>query len=202
MAHPEDVESKQHELEIRPKHIIKIFTGDRDVTEVTPRQVARIKKMHESIEDSVNFSFNYNVLLLVASILAGLGLVANSITTIIASRLVSPIMGPCIGLGYGTIIWNWALVRKSLRNECISLLFCIAMGMVIGACTGWTTLAEKWPTAEMANRGNLSNFLIALPVAFFSGLGVAVSILDEQTASLVGVAISASLLPPVVDAGI
>jgi hypothetical protein len=55
MAHPEDVESKQHELEIRPKHIIKIFTGDRDVTEVTPRQVARIKKMHESIEDSVNF---------------------------------------------------------------------------------------------------------------------------------------------------
>jgi hypothetical protein len=44
MAHPEDVESKQHELEIRPKHIIKIFTGDRDVTEVTPRQVARIKK--------------------------------------------------------------------------------------------------------------------------------------------------------------
>jgi uncharacterized membrane protein len=111
-------------------------------------------------------------------------------------------MGPCIGLGYGTIIWNWALVRKSLRNECISLLFCIAMGMVIGACTGWTTLAEKWPTAEMANRGNLSNFLIALPVAFFSGLGVAVSILDEQTASLVGVAISALLLPPAVDAGV
>jgi uncharacterized membrane protein len=116
--------------------------------------------------------------------------------------LVSPIIGPCIGLGYGTIIWNWALVRKSLRNECISLLFCIAMGMVIGACTGWTSLAEKWPTAEMANRGNFSNFLIALPVAFFSGLGVAVSILDEQTASLVGVAISASLLPPAVDAGV
>ena len=73
-------------------------------------------------------------------------------------------------------------------------LFCIAMGMVIGACTGWTSLAEKWPTAEMANRGNLSNFLVALPVAFFSGLGVAVSILDEQTASLVGVAISAVVI--------
>jgi hypothetical protein len=44
MARPEDVDSKQHELEVRPEHIIKIFTGDRDVTEVTPRQVARIKK--------------------------------------------------------------------------------------------------------------------------------------------------------------
>lgn len=74
--------------------------------------------------------------------------------------------------------------------------------MVIGACTGWTSLAEEWPTSEMSSRGNLSNFLVALPVAFFSGLGVAVSILDEQTASLVGVAISASLLPPAVDAGL
>lgn len=54
----------------------------------------------------------------------------------------------------------------------------------------------------MESRGSLQNFYVSLPVAFFSGLGVAVSILDEQTSSLVGVAISASLLPPAVDAGI
>ena len=39
------------------------------------------------------------------------------------------------------------------------------------------------------------------PIAFFSGLGVALSILDDQTSSLVGVAISASLLPPAVNCG-
>ena len=33
-------------------------------------------------------------------------------------------------------------------------------------------------------------------IAFFSGLGVALSVIDDQTSSLVGVAISASLLPP------
>ena len=42
---------------------------------------------------------------------------------------------------------------------------------------------------------------MGLPIAFFSGLGVAVSLLDEQTNSLVGVAISASLLPPAVNCG-
>lgn len=51
-------------------------------------------------------------------------------------------------------------------------------------------------------RGTWQNVLVALPVAFFSGMGVAVSLLDEQTSSLVGVAISASLLPPAVNAGI
>lgn len=54
----------------------------------------------------------------------------------------------------------------------------------------------------MRVRGTDQNFYVALPVAFFSGLGVAVSLLDDQTSSLVGVAISASLLPPAVNAGL
>jgi hypothetical protein len=54
----------------------------------------------------------------------------------------------------------------------------------------------------MATRASWQNCLVALPVAFFSGLGVAVGLLDDQTSSLVGVAISASLLPPAVNCGI
>ena len=62
-------------------------------------------------------------------------------------------------------------------------------------------MAEDWPNAEQAGRCTWTNFFVGLPVAFFSGIGVAVSLLDEQTNSLVGVAISASLLPPAVNAG-
>ena len=47
-----------------------------------------------------------------------------------------------------------------------------------------------------------NNHFAIVQVAFFSGLGVAVSLLDEQVNSLVGVAISASLLPPAVNCGI
>jgi uncharacterized membrane protein len=56
--------------------------------------------VHDQFADGVEFSFNYNILLLVASILAGLGLVSNSSANIIASMLVSPIMGPVVGLAY------------------------------------------------------------------------------------------------------
>jgi uncharacterized hydrophobic protein (TIGR00271 family) len=158
--------------------------------------------VHDRFADGVEFSFNYNTLLLVASILAGLGLVSNSSATIIASMLVSPIMGPVVGLAYGTTICDWKMVKRSIRTEGISLVFCILVGAVIGALTGPTGLADDWPTKEMSTRGQLDTFLVALPVAFFSGLGVAVSLLDDQTNSLVGVAISASLLPPAVNAGI
>lgn len=103
--------------------------------------------------------------------------------------LVSPIMGPVIGAAYGSTINDWKLVRLSLRNELISLVFCIIVGLVVGAITGVTTLADDWPTDEMRSRATWTNFLVALPVAFFSGLGVAVSLLDDQMSSLVGVAI-------------
>lgn len=44
--------------------------------------------VHESIESGVYFSFNYNTLLLVASVLAGLGLVSDSGTTVIVSMSI------------------------------------------------------------------------------------------------------------------
>lgn len=115
--------------------------------------------------------------------------------------LVSPIMGPVVAVAYGITISDSKLVRKALQTELISLLFCIFIGALIGLCTGMTGMAEGWPNSEQVTRCTWQNFFVGLPIAFFSGLGVAVSLLDEQTNSLVGVAISASLLPPAVNCG-
>ena len=193
--------SKTKQEKIRAKHLVKILVDDENFIEVSPEQLKRIHSMHKKIDDEASFSFNYNTLLCVASVLGGLGLVSNSTTTIIASMLVSPIMMPVIALAYGTTINDWKLVRKAIKVESLSLLFCIFMGILIGVITG-PLLSENWPTHEMKMRGTTENFFVAIPTAFFSGLGVAVSLLDEQTASLVGVAISASLLPPAVNAGV
>lgn len=109
---------------------------------------------------------------------------------------------PVVGIAYAATIQDWKLGKQALKTELISVFLCILMGAVIGLCTGWTAMSESWPTDEMKTRGSWTNFLVALPVAFFSGLGVAVGLLDDQTSSLVGVAISASLLPPAVNSGI
>mmetsp|Transcript_26163 Transcript_26163/g.62160 ORF Transcript_26163/g.62160 Transcript_26163/m.62160 type:complete len:239 (-) Transcript_26163:104-820(-) len=74
--------------------------------------------------------------------------------------------------------------------------------MTCGICMAPFEVASTWPTSEMLSRSTLTNLYFGIPIAFFSGLGVAVSLLDDQTSSLVGVAISASLLPPAVNAGL
>jgi hypothetical protein len=150
MAHPEDVESlssRQHKKSVvTGRDIVRIFTSDTEYTEVSPEQLERVKGMHRRMEEGATFTFNYNTLLFVASVLAGLGLVSNSGATIIASMLVSPIMGPVVGLAYGSTIRDWNLVKKSFRTEVLSLLFCITMGVAIASITGPTQLSDNWPT--------------------------------------------------------
>jgi len=115
------------------QHVPDILRASHSYEDVTEEQIERIRTMHKKIELAAKFTFNYNTLLFVASVLAALGLVSNSSTTVIASMLVSPIMGPVVGMAYGATIYDWKLCRKSLRTETISLLVCIFIGSAIGA---------------------------------------------------------------------
>lgn len=65
----------------------------------------------------------------------------------------------------------------------------------------WNPTA-MWPTTEMQARGQARVLWIGTLVALPSGAAVAVSLLSGNQASLVGVAISASLLPPCVNCGL
>ncbi|CAN0242727.1 unnamed protein product, partial [Ectocarpus sp. 12 AP-2014] len=62
--------------------------------------------------------------------------------------------------------------------------------------------ADTWPTHEMETRGNPWGLLTGIVIAIPSGMAVALSILSKNVNSLVGVAISASLLPPAVNTGL
>ena len=54
--------------------------------------------MKEQIHAQADLSFDFLSLLAIASILAGIGLITNSTVVIVASMLVSPIMGPVMGM--------------------------------------------------------------------------------------------------------
>jgi uncharacterized membrane protein len=54
-----------------------------------------------------------------AIVVASVGLNVNSTAVIIGAMLISPLMGPIIGSGYGAGIRDFALIRKALRNLAI-----------------------------------------------------------------------------------
>ena len=61
---------------------------------------------------------------------------------------------------------------------------------------------DSWPTNEMLSRTTPSSFYSGVTIAFLTGMGVALTVLDDVTSKLVGVAVSASVIPPAVNSGI
>ena len=206
-----DPDATRTRIKAYGRRMFRIFKNDDSYIEVTREEIRRVRAIHKRFREGSEFCFNYNVLLIIASIIAALGLGSNSSASVIASMLVSPLMGPVLGMAYGATILDMKLFWFAFRTEMLSLLTCILVGAVVGAimipCLSLpsTPLYDVpelvWPTSEMDSRATIQNLIIGIPIAFFSGLGVTVSALDEQTSSLVGVAISASLLPPAINAG-
>jgi uncharacterized membrane protein len=110
-------------------------------------------------------SFDFAALLIIACILAGIGLITNSTVVIVASMLVSPIMGPVMGMTFGSRVLDWRLTRSSAINEVGSLVIAILVGLVIGFASSWTPEAENWPTDEMKSRGDITGLITGIAIA-------------------------------------
>ncbi|KJE89698.1 hypothetical protein CAOG_01132 [Capsaspora owczarzaki ATCC 30864] len=180
--------------------IVKLRTGFAKFQD-TVRSRLMVDQVASVLQSAGELSFDFLALTVVASCLAGLGLGSNNAVVIVASMLVSPIMGPILAVTFGSVIRDRHLITTGVRSEVIGLSICLAMGFIMG--TIWTNWGPQfsWPTSEMAARGDWTGMYIGICVAIASGFGVALSVLGNNTSSLVGVAISASLLPPAVNAG-
>ena len=87
---------------------------------------------------------------------------------------------------------------EGLLTEVVGLLFCIIIGLAVAGVCITESDSQNWPNAEMESRGIPHNLISGLAIAIPSGIGVATSLTDVKgsTAGLIGVAISAALLPP------
>jgi len=163
-----------------------------------------VGKLLAQITQGAVFSFDYMMLVFAAALLAGVGLATDNVVVIVASMLVSALMGPILGMTFGTFIADPALIVQGLVSEGLGFLLCILGGVIVAAVSsryaGEGDL--NWPTEQMEIRGDPFGLLLGIAIAIPSGLGVGLSVTGNNTASLVGVAISASLLPPLVNAGI
>jgi len=175
-------------------------TGTKFYETIKSRMV--VKQIVENIMHSAGFTFDYLLLLLSASLIAVAGLAINSSVAIVASMLVSPLMGPVLAFTFGVTLKQRTMADLGLKNELFSLLICISTGFVVGYFYALCTMNRNhWPTDEMASRGQIVALADGAYIAAASGVGVALSVLGDYISTVVGVAISASLLPPAVNCG-
>ncbi|HMR85776.1 MAG TPA: TIGR00341 family protein [Niabella sp.] len=149
----------------------------------------------ESVKKGVEFRGPNLWTLIFAIFIASIGLNVNSTAVIIGAMLISPLMGPIMGIGLGIATIDINLVRKGSKNLLIATLISIATS----ALYFWITPLHD-AQSELLARTTPSIWDVF--IAFFGGLaGIVASTRKEKSNVIPGVAIATALMPPLCTAG-
>lgn len=126
--------------------------------------------------------------------IAILGLLLSSPAVVIGAMLLSPLMGPIIGLGFALAIGDYDWLGKSAKALAAGCLMAILLCALIVFLSPIQTV-----TSEIASRTrpNLFDLLVAL----FSALAGAYAMVRGREGTIVGVAIATALMPPLAVVG-
>lgn len=149
----------------------------------------------ESVRAGVSFKGSQLLVLIFAIFIASVGLNTNSIPVIIGAMLISPLMGPIIGMGVAIALEDFGLLRRSLRNVSMAVLGSLAASAIYFLI---------WPQYESASQllARTSPSVYDVFVGLFGGAAGIVSIACKNKGQVMpGVAIATSLMPPLCTAG-
>lgn len=138
-----------------------------------------------------------NAWVLVFSILiASTGLNTSSTAVVIGAMLISPLMGPILGMGLSLGIYDTDLLRKSLKNFGVMVVLSLATSFLF-----FSVPLFQNETPELIARTSPSVLDIIIALSGGLALIVALSRRNRSTNTIAGVAIATALMPPLCTAG-
>jgi len=150
----------------------------------------------EAIIADIPFKGHTSWILICSIFIASVGLNANSTAVVIGAMLISPLMGPILGLGMSLAINDIDTLRRSLKNLAVMVVL-----SVLTAYFFFELFPIKTESSELLARTkpDIRDVLIA----FFGGLALVIARAKKGTIASVifGVAIATALMPPLCTIG-
>lgn len=151
--------------------------------------------VEQSIRSGVDFKGSQLLVLIFAIFIASLGLNTDSIPVVIGAMLISPLMGPIIGMGLGIGISDYVLLKRSFKNISMAVL-----GSLAASAIYFLISPQYEGSSQLLARTSPSIYDVF--VALFGGAAGFVSIACRNKGQVMpGVAIATSLMPPLCTAG-
>ena len=133
--------------------------------------------------------------LIFAIFIASLGLNVNSTAVIIGAMLISPLMGPIIGMGLAVGIADLKLFKRALTNYLITTVISVVTATIYFAISPITE-------AQSELLARTSPTLYDVLIALFGGAAGILAISTKSKNNVIpGVAIATALMPPLCTAG-
>lgn len=150
----------------------------------------------EAIIADIPFKGHTSWILICSIFIASVGLNANSTAVVIGAMLISPLMGPILGMGMSLAINDIDTLRRSLKNLTVMVVLSVLTAYLFFAIF---PLQEESSELLARTKPDIRDVLIA----FFGGLALVIARAKKGTIASVifGVAIATALMPPLCTVG-
>lgn len=150
----------------------------------------------DAIKNDIPFKGATAWILICSIFVASVGLNANSTAVVIGAMLISPLMGPILGIGLSVAINDIDTLRKSLVNFGVMILLSVLTAFLFFK---FFPLQEQSSELLARTKPDIRDVLIA----FFGGLALIIARTKRGTIASVifGVAIATALMPPLCTVG-
>lgn len=188
-------EEKEHKKRVRRTLIGRFARNVRERFDLLEDSASQ-EEVEASVYKSVEFKGTNLWVLICATFIASLGLNVNSTAVIIGAMLISPLMGPIIGVGMSLGINDFQLLKKSLRN----FMWMFAVSIITSSIF---FVISPYSNAQSELLARTSPTTYDVLIAFFGGIaGMLAQTRRDRTGTVIsGVAIATAIMPPLCTAG-
>ena len=156
----------------------------------TPRQV-----LYSTIASGGKPTLTYYGYVVLATLVAAVGLLTDSVAVVIGAMVIAPLLGPLLALAFGSTLGDAVLIQRSLIAATSGIA--LALALSFGAGLVFPLDVE---TQEITAR--LGVGLDGLLVAIASGAAGALAASRGTPGALVGVMVAVAILPPTTVVGL
>ncbi|MBL0955826.1 MAG: DUF389 domain-containing protein [Leptospira sp.] len=133
--------------------------------------------------------------LIFAILIASIGLNVNSTAVIIGAMLISPLMGPIVGIGFAAATNDFNQLKRFLRTLTVATIVSIFTSFIYFSLS---PISEAQSELLARTTPTIYDALIAL---FGGATGIIANTRKEKGTAIAGVAIATALMPPLCTAG-
>lgn len=163
---------------------------------VNIREYVDYQTADNSIRNNISFRGPNVIILACAIVIASVGLNVNSIPVIIGAMLISPVMGPIMGLGLALGTEDGHLLKDSLKNYAVMVVISIIASSMFFLLSPLNLENQS----ELLARTNPTIYDVL--IALFGGFaGILETSRKEKGTVISGVAIATALMPPLCTIG-
>ena len=145
----------------------------------------------DQFEQDARADQEFVVLTLAASMIATLGLLANSSAVVIGAMLIAPWMLPLRAIAFAILQGRLRLVATALLTLLIGVALTVGLSVLLGFGVGLPILGSEVAARTQPNLLDLGVALVAGAIAAYA------SVRSKALSSLAGTAIAVALVPPV-----